>query len=103
MTLTSAIGSVAMVLSVVSFAPQAWKIIRSRDTSGISSGMYVLTVSGFAVWLAYGALNGDWPIIISNAICGAFSGFILLMKLLPQHKKEAVADTLTPQDPKPCP
>jgi MtN3 and saliva related transmembrane protein len=58
--------------------------------------MYVLTIVGFTVWFAYGFLNGDWPIMISNAICGAIAGFILAMKLMPQAKKEAVADTLTP-------
>lgn len=92
----SIIGSLAAICSTTSFAPQAWKIIKSRDTSSMSRRMYAVTVVGFALWLAYGVMKGEWPLIIPNGICLALSGFILAMKMLPQRKKEAVADTLDP-------
>ncbi len=88
------VGGIAAVLSTVSFVPQAAKIIRSRDTSGISTGMYLVTVAGFTLWTAYGAMQTAWPLIASNSICLLLSGFILMMKLLPQHKKEKVADAV---------
>jgi len=50
------IGYLATVCSMTSFAPQAWKIIKTRDTSSISAPMYALTVLGFALWLAFGLL-----------------------------------------------
>ena len=90
----TAIGSLAALCSTVSFAPQAWKIIRTRDTSAISIGMYVLTVVGFMLWFIYGFAKGEWPLIISNGICLGLSGFILVMKCLPQAKKDVVADTI---------
>ncbi len=86
----------AATLSTVSFVPQAWAIIRTRSTEGISLKMYFITVAGFIAWLTYGALVGQWAIIIQNIICLCLSSFILLMKLLPQRKKEAVAEALTP-------
>ena len=88
------VGGIAAVLSTVSFVPQATKIIRSRDTSGISTGMYLVTVAGFTLWTAYGAMQTAWPIIASNSICLILSAFILTMKLLPQREKEKVADTV---------
>lgn len=99
MTLDAAtlVGGLATATSVASFTPQAWKIIRTRDTESISAGMYVLTVTGFGLWLTYGALLGQWPLIATNAICLGLSAFILTMKLLPREKKEAVADALDPQ------
>lgn len=86
------IGGVAAVLSTVSFMPQAIKIIRSRDASGISTGMYVVTVIGFAMWTAYGALQSAWPLIASNSVCLILSAFILTMKLLSPGKKEDGAE-----------
>lgn len=86
----------AATLSMVSFVPQAWGIIRSRNTDGISVKMYLITVIGFITWLVYGVLLMQWAIIIQNVICLCLSAFILTMKLLPQKKKEAVADALTP-------
>ena len=90
-------GWLATVASTVSFVPQAWKIIRTRETKDISRWMYVVTVAGFACWTTYGALLGQWPIIVTNSICFALSGFILVMKLLPQREKEAVAEALDPE------
>jgi len=92
----TAVGYAAACCSTASFAPQAWKIIKSRQTKDISAGMYALTVSGFALWLAFGALGTQWPLIISNFICLVLSAFIFMMKLLPRPKKDAVADALDP-------
>ena len=86
----------AATLSTVSFVPQAWAIIRSRSTEGISLKMYLITVVGFATWLTYGILVRQWAIVAQNLVCLGLSSFILTMKLLPQAKKEAVAEALTP-------
>ena len=90
-------GWLATAASTVSFVPQAWKIIKTRETKDISRGMYMVTVVGFACWTTYGALLGEAPILVTNSICLALSAFILAMKLLPQREKEAVADALDPE------
>ena len=86
------VGSVAAVCSIASFLPQAWRIIRTRDTAAISTGMYVIAVTGFALWLAFGIIRSEWPIIVTNAICLLLASFILMMKLLPAVLKNKVAD-----------
>ena len=94
MLLVTVIGAIAALCSTVSFAPQAWKIIKTRQTKDISAGMYLLTVTGFAAWTSYGVLLVQWPLIAANSICLVLSGFILAMKLLPQRDKDAVADKI---------
>ena len=79
-TSTLIIGVLAAISSTGSFAPQAWKIIKTRETKHISTGMYSLTVAGFALWLAYGVMLGQWPLIATNGICLALAAFILVMK-----------------------
>ena len=91
------VGGLATLASTTSFVPQAWKVIRTRDTKAISTGMYAVTVLGFSLWLAYGLLLGQWPLIATNAICLLLSGFILAMKLLPKRKRQAVAEALDPK------
>ncbi len=90
------IGALAAIASTASFAPQAVKAVRTRDLSGISARGYAVTVSAFALWLAYGALLRQWPLVASNAVCLLLSGFILAMKLLPQRKRDKVADAVDP-------
>jgi MtN3 and saliva related transmembrane protein len=95
MMFVTILGYLAAAASMASFVPQAWKIIRSRETKDISAGMYLLTVSAFALWLLYGLMQHQWPLVVSNGVCFLLSAFILTMTLLPQAKKDDVADTLT--------
>jgi MtN3 and saliva related transmembrane protein len=95
MSFDSVLGYCAAALSTASFAPQAWKIIRSAQTRDISLGMYALTVAAFAAWLAFGILRREWPLVLSNSICLALSGFILAMKCLPTSDKKKVSKALT--------
>jgi MtN3 and saliva related transmembrane protein len=90
------VGALATLCSTTSFVPQAWKVIRTRDTASISRRMYIITVIGFSLWLTYGLLLGQWPLILTNGICLLLSAFILTMKLLPRHQKEKVAEALDP-------
>jgi MtN3 and saliva related transmembrane protein len=96
MDLATIVGYLAAAASTSSFAPQAWKIIRTRETKDISTGMYVLTVLGFSLWTTYGILLTQWPLILTNGICLALSAFILTLKILPDSQKRAVADAVEP-------
>jgi MtN3 and saliva related transmembrane protein len=89
------LGTFAALCSTISFAPQAIKILRTRETQDISIGMYLLTVTGFAAWAVYGAMLSQWPLVASNTICFLLSAFILAMTLLPRSKKNAVADAVS--------
>lgn len=96
MTWVVLLGTAAALCSTVSFVPQAVKIIRTRQTKDISAAMYAITVAGFALWLAYGLVLRQWPLVASNGVCFLLSAFILLMKLLPRDGKEKVAKAITP-------
>lgn len=74
-------GYVAAVLTTAAFFPQAVKTIRSKDTSGVSLGMYVVFTIGVAFWLVYGIALHSWPMIVSNIITFALSATILVLKL----------------------
>ena len=90
------VGSAAALASMTSFAPQAWRIIKSRDANAISAGAYALTVTAFVLWVAYGVMREEWPLIVTNSVCLALAGFILAMKLLPRASRETVASALDP-------
>jgi MtN3 and saliva related transmembrane protein len=85
-------GYAAAVCSTVSFAPQAWKILRTQDASAISVRMYAVTVIGFGLWTAYGVMLNQWPIIATNSICFLLAGFILVMKLVSRRTRRQLAE-----------
>lgn len=94
--ISSALGILAATASVISFVPQAWKVVRTRKTDELATGMWILNVSGFALWTAYGVTRGQWAIIVPNTICLVFAAFILTMKLVSSRTKHAIADKLDP-------
>lgn len=75
------VGYVAATLTTVAFVPQAVKTLRTRDTRGISLGMYVVFTVGLGFWLAYGVVLGSWPMIVSNIITLGLALLILGLKL----------------------
>ncbi|WP_242104421.1 SemiSWEET transporter [Lysobacter sp. M2-1] len=75
------LGYVAATLTTIAFVPQALKTIRTRDTRGISLGMYVVFTIGVVFWFGYGLVLGSWPMIVSNAITFVLASVILAMKL----------------------
>lgn len=75
-----AVGTVAALLSITSFAPQIVKIWKEKDATSVSLRTYVVTVTGFSCWIAYGILIRAWPVIASNVACLLMSGAVLAMK-----------------------
>jgi MtN3 and saliva related transmembrane protein len=75
------VGFVAAALTTFSFIPQAIRTIRTKETHGISLGMYVMFTVGIAFWLAYGLVLMSWPMILSNVVTLMLSGTILALKI----------------------
>lgn len=79
--LTQLIGSFAAVCTTIAFVPQVHHSYKTRDLSGISLPMYSIFTVGVALWLVYGILKHDWPLIIANSITFAASLTILILKI----------------------
>jgi len=90
------VGYLAALFGVTAFTPQAWKIIKTRDTSSLSTPMWILQVFAFAGWIVYGVMLRALPIIAPNTVCFLISVFILVMKLVPREAKNKIADAIDP-------
>ena len=77
----SMVGSLAATLTTLAFVPQAYWSYKTRDLSGISLPMYSIFTAGVGLWLVYGLMLMNWPIIIANAITFVLSAMILVLKI----------------------
>ena len=80
-TLMDTVGMTGAVLTTVCWLPQTIKIIRERETKGISLPATSLFTIGIAFWLVYGVALIDWPLITSNIVTLALMLVILGLKL----------------------
>lgn len=75
------IGYIAATLTTISFLPQVIKIVRTRNTAGISLATYTILTTGVGFWLVYGILLKNPIIITSNAVTIVLTGIILAVKI----------------------
>ncbi len=75
------IGIVAAICTTGAFLPQAIKTFKTKDTKGISLLMYSFSTLGIFLWLVYGLLLHDTPLILANSITVLLCGSILVLKI----------------------
>jgi MtN3 and saliva related transmembrane protein len=81
MTFVTLIGLAAACLTTVAFTPQVVKAWRTRSTRDISLGMYLVLATGIVLWLVYGLMIDDAPLIFANAVTLLLVAIILYCKI----------------------
>ena len=81
MDFTMLIGLAAGFLTTISLIPQVQKIWKTRSAKDVSRKMFIAFSIGVALWLVYGILMKELPMILWNSVSLALAGAILTMKL----------------------
>lgn len=82
MNFITTVGIIGGILTSVAMLPQVIKAIKTKDTKDISLFMVLLMSTGLAVWIYYGILRDDKPIIYTNSF-----SLMVNMTLLALHLK----------------
>jgi MtN3 and saliva related transmembrane protein len=75
------IGLLAATLTTVAFVPQVVRAWRTRSTRDISLPMFLVLALGITLWLIYGAMINDLPLIAANLVTLILVLMILFFKL----------------------
>jgi MtN3 and saliva related transmembrane protein len=81
MELIGTIGIAAATLTTIAGLPQLIRIIKLRETRDLSLEMYILLCTGILLWLIYGLMKNDMPLILGNIVSLVISLTILGFKL----------------------
>ena len=81
MTTVESVGYLASLLSIINQIPQAIKVFRSKDTHSISIVMYFLVVLCLTMWMLYGVLLHDGPLVWANLLSLIPITYIFSMKI----------------------
>jgi MtN3 and saliva related transmembrane protein len=77
----TALGLAAGCLTTVAFLPQVVRTWRMRSTGDLSLSTFLILMAGQVLWLAYGILIEDVPLIAANVVSFALEGTVLAFKL----------------------
>ena len=81
-TTVNMIGMLAGALTSVAAVPQLIKTLRTRHARDISVWQPLLLSLGLALWLIYGILIQNTPLILANIIPLACNVLLTILKLL---------------------
>jgi MtN3 and saliva related transmembrane protein len=81
MLFTVILGYVAGALLIISMVPQIVKSWKTKSTKDISLMRYIIYTLGVILWLWYGFLMMDGPIIFINAVSLVLASSILFLKI----------------------
>ena len=77
----TAIGLAAAFCTTIAFLPQVIQTWRTRSTKDISLAMFLVFTTGIFLWLVYGLILRDLPLIAANGVTFLLSATILFFKL----------------------
>ncbi len=67
-TAVTAVGLAAGTLTTLAFIPQVARVWRTRSARDISLPTFAALTAGTTLWLAYGILLGDVPLMAANGV-----------------------------------
>ena len=76
------LGLVAGVLTTAAWLPQIARTWRSRSADDLSWPYLLVFSAGVSLWLLYGVLSDDVPVLIANAVTIVLVGLLLGLKSL---------------------
>ncbi|KKX50015.1 MULTISPECIES: SemiSWEET transporter [Sphingobacterium] len=77
MILENIIGITAGILTSISMLPQLLKVIKEKTVEDLSLPMIIILITGLSLWVWYGIIKNELPIIISNAFAVLVNLFLL--------------------------
>ncbi|SMO70737.1 MtN3 and saliva related transmembrane protein [Fodinibius sediminis] len=84
--MTMILGLVAGMLTTIAFIPQVVKTWKTKSADDLSLGMYVAFCLGVSLWLIYGFIVSDLPIIAANLVTLSLAITLLYFKLTYNNK-----------------
>lgn len=75
-----AVGIVAAFCTTFSYVPQVVKAYKSRHTKDLSLVMLLMLAAGILLWIVYGVMLNQLPIIIANSVTLVLVCYVLYLK-----------------------
>src|SRR5688572_11318522 len=81
MNIESIIGITAGALTAGSLVPQLIKMLREKKYDAVSPLMLVILLAGLGLWIYYGFLKNDMPIIVTNCFSFLVNLIMVILRL----------------------
>lgn len=87
MTYENIIGIAAGTFTSAAMLPQLIKVLKTRETADLSVATIVVLIIGVSLWVYYGFLQKEVPIILSNSFSVLVNSILLVCWFLFRKRK----------------
>lgn len=81
------LGIVAGILTSISMIPQLVKVLKEKNAEDLSWTMILVLISGLSLWVWYGFIKDELPIILSNAFAVVVNIVLLICCMIYKKNK----------------
>jgi len=75
------VGLAAGVCTAISLLPQLIKIVREKRAEQLSLFYLFTLLVGLGLWIAYGCLRSDLPIVLTNIVSAALNISVIILSV----------------------
>ena len=83
---TQWIGIIAGILTASSMLPQVIKVFKEKKAEDISLLMLIVLLAGIGLWVVYGIMKKDLPIIATNAFSLLVNATMIVLRIKYKQK-----------------
>jgi MtN3 and saliva related transmembrane protein len=84
------VGIVAGILTAGSLMPPLIKLIKEKKPDEVPIGMLIILLAGVSLWIVYGIMKSDWPIILTNGFSLAQNITMISLRQVYKQQKETL-------------
>ena len=81
------IGYSASITSICVTLPQTYKIVKTKSANDLSYMSIIISLISSLLWISYGILIKDYPIIITDCVMSILSILQLICKIYYDNKE----------------
>jgi MtN3 and saliva related transmembrane protein len=85
---TTVIGIIAGIFTSASMLPQVIKMFKEKKASQVSIAMIVVLITGVSLWIWYGILKDDFPIIVTNSFSLLINIVMIILRIKYRNNPE---------------
>ncbi|MBK8983500.1 MAG: SemiSWEET transporter [Ignavibacteria bacterium] len=74
-------GLIAASLTTFAFLPQSIRAIKTKHTGDLSLSTLIMLETGIIIWIIYGALISNIPLLAANIVSFIFITITLILKI----------------------
>lgn len=76
---TEVLGLTAGACTTAAVVPQILKAWKTKEVEDVSPGMFFVLTTGLCLWVIYGIIEKDIPIIATNGISFVLNSFMIFL------------------------